>query len=501
MKSLLNNSIFNAGGWTLQVILNAILIPVIIEHLGMDEFGLYTIALTIIGYFSIIQGINQASLKYLSEYVPAKDKTAISEILGSSLLISISVGMVGMAALYLGAGFLSTVVFKIPSRLQETGTRMFEMISAGFLTTAVGMTLTSIPQALHRYDISIKIMTVMGTLNLIISVLLVWAGYGILEIVISLVGISFLNAIVFFVVGRRLLRGIAIIPSYSARGIRRIIGFSSFSLISSLSSTAAYTLDRLMLGVLQGTGAVATYSVPHAPLSRVNILLSKLCEVLLPESSRLTSKGNNMRLEELYIKTSKYVLMTSLTIFIPVIIFSHEILSAWINVEVADSASPLLKLLSFAFLIKAQGTISNVLNLGSGRPHVNTRFALLTVALTAIFIYPAIKLFGLMGLAILSVLVSLQTPLFIHATNKHVLKQSSGRFLGEVVVRPVLVASVQALLLIAVSSMFSLPFAGVVLATVSSVGLNVLLIFKLNIIDAPEKELLMSKLTAFARYR
>ena len=156
-KIVITNSIYNSLGWAVQTVLNLILVSLIITRIGINEFGIYAIALTIIGYFSIIQGLNQAALKYISEYYVKNDRFSLEQVISVSLLISIFIGSFGMFLLSFFSYRLATDVFNIPVLLITNAQITFDVISFGFLLTTVSLTLMSIPQGLQRYDISNKI--------------------------------------------------------------------------------------------------------------------------------------------------------------------------------------------------------------------------------------------------------------------------------------------------------------------------------------------------------
>ena len=68
-RTLLNmTSALIAWGW--PVLLSFLVTPLLLEGLGIDAFGVRSILIMIVGYFSMLNfGISGAVTKYLSEHI------------------------------------------------------------------------------------------------------------------------------------------------------------------------------------------------------------------------------------------------------------------------------------------------------------------------------------------------------------------------------------------------------------------------------------------------
>jgi O-antigen/teichoic acid export membrane protein len=197
------------------------------------------------------------------------------------------------------------------------------------------------------------------------------------------------------------------------------------------------------------------------------------------------------------LKASKYVVFITLTAFIPLIVLSEPILRLWVGSDMALEATAIMMLLGVAFLIRSQSSIPTVVNLGIGRPQVNAMFSFANLVIVAVFIYPAITMYGLLGVAVLSVLSSLNAPLFIYVTNRNVLLHGNRDYLTKVIFRPALVGSLQCGFVLTFNDVTSA--VGVLTLIVTSVVLSGILSWFFNVIEADDKRYARAKVSAFLK--
>jgi O-antigen/teichoic acid export membrane protein len=94
-KSLFTNAIWNIITVGVTGIAGFILVPVLINDIGAENFGIYTIIL-MIGGFAALQnlGLGEATLKYVSQYYAIKDIGGINRVLGATLLVNFFSGVI-----------------------------------------------------------------------------------------------------------------------------------------------------------------------------------------------------------------------------------------------------------------------------------------------------------------------------------------------------------------------------------------------------------------------
>ncbi|MDG7001327.1 MAG: hypothetical protein JRN15_19700, partial [Nitrososphaerota archaeon] len=91
--TLIRNSLSNFAGLGLPALATIASVPVIIHRLGGATYGVLSLVVAIVGYFSIIDvNVTAGSTKYLAEFHSLGDSRRISEVVTLGLLVYAVIG-------------------------------------------------------------------------------------------------------------------------------------------------------------------------------------------------------------------------------------------------------------------------------------------------------------------------------------------------------------------------------------------------------------------------
>jgi O-antigen/teichoic acid export membrane protein len=323
------------------------------------------------------------------------------------------IGLAGCGLVLLFTDALLDSVFAIPAHLRHEAEQALVFAAFGFLFGQLQIYLNSVPQSIRRYDQSALLESIFGVLTPLATVLTLWLGYGLVEIVAVRVLISVVNNVVLVGVIHRLLPDFVLVKP--DRQTLIVLGkFSGFAYLSRLATVAYAQGDKLILGALTSMSALTHYAVPFMLVNRVFALSYRLGGVLFPVASALAANREIDRLRELYLYAARYVFFINVSLALMLTTLAHEILLYWIGPSLAAGGAAVLTLIAFASLIDSLTNAPSLVNDGLGQPHVTGGFAvtraLLGVALTLLLV----KEFGMMGAAWAQLAVSvLMTVLFL----------------------------------------------------------------------------------------
>ena len=93
-KILAHNTILNFIGQVIPLIVGVITIPFIIRGLGIERFGLLSLAWVVLGYFTILDlGLGRATIKFVAEALGKGEKDEISRIVWTAVTIQVILGI------------------------------------------------------------------------------------------------------------------------------------------------------------------------------------------------------------------------------------------------------------------------------------------------------------------------------------------------------------------------------------------------------------------------
>lgn len=395
----LRNGLANFAGGLLPALVMLFTTPFIVNTMGDTSYGVLTLITAIVGYFAFLDlNVTAGSIKYVAEYHTTGNVNKRNQVLTSGIALYLLIGLTGCALVLVFNDALLDHVFAIPAHLRTESGQALMLAAFGFLFGQLQIYFNSVPQSIRRYDQTAILETVFGVVTPLSMVVVLWLGYGLVEIVAVRVLISVLNNLVLLVLIRRLLPDFSL--SKPDRATLLALGkFSSFAYLSRLATVAYAQGDKLILGALVSMSALTHYAVPFMLVNRVFAMSFRLGGVLFPVASALAANREMERLRELYLYAARYVFYVNTGLVLVFTTLAHEILLYWIGPSLATAGASVLAVIALASLADSLTNAPSLINDGLGHPHVTGGFALMRavfgVTLTLAFVHQL----GMMGAA------------------------------------------------------------------------------------------------------
>lgn len=444
----IKNSFFNTFSLGWMIVLRMVSTPYIVHKLGVDAYGILIVVYSLAGYYFLLDlGLGLAIVKYVSEYYSQKKYDLVSKTISSVLITFFGIGLMGMVCIFLLTNWFVLKVFKIPEELIQVTKFAFHLAAVGFFINMLSNVFSAVPKALQRFDIFSKINILVATISISMTVILLYCGYGLRGVLWVRFFRGLITLIIFIICVKKLIPQMKISIAFNWHFYKRIFSFGLFSLISRISSMTIRQLDKLIIGAVIGPFALTFYAIPRRLISTIKDFMARVIEFFLPVASEFASQGKMERIKKIYIKVSRIAFSLNLAIFLPIILFSYNILYFWMGKNFADNGWIIMMLVgSGALIISCMGTTS-LMNSGFGKQNVNAFFSFLTVIINIGLIYPLLKYFGINGAALAMLLSAIQIPFAIMYSNKKVINISNIVFFKKVFIKPIGAAIVQVLVI------------------------------------------------------
>ena len=396
----IGNALSGVVGFAWPILLALVTMPYIVHKLGNEAYGVLALVTSVLGFFAFLDlGVTNASVKYMAEAYVQDDVEKINKIIGSSLVVYLIAGATGGCIIALMTNTLVQKILKIPPGYIADSTFAFYIASCGFLLNMVLGVFAAVPKAVQRYDVATKINIVISTFLTLLTVLTLYLGYGLREIVILNFLSSLASLAVYMLVAKSLVSDISIRLSFDPATFRKLFAFGAYSLLVMISSTVLFQLDRLMIGSFAGAAQVAFYVVPASIALRIHGFIASIMGVVFPLCSELHATGQQEKLRKLYLKASKYSLILGLSVATPLITLSFQVMKYWMGDEFAAKSSLVLAILSTSSLFTSLTVIPSYLLDGIGKPKVNAFFSVLSALMNICLCLLLIPKYGVKGAA------------------------------------------------------------------------------------------------------
>ncbi|ODS67740.1 MAG: hypothetical protein ABS43_29825 [Bordetella sp. SCN 67-23] len=395
----LRNGVVNFAGGVLPALVMLFTTPYIVNTMGDTSYGVLTLITAIVGYFAFLDlNVTAGSVKYVAEYHATGNIHKRNQMLTSGIGLYLAIGLIGCALILLFDDALLDHVFEIPAEFRAEAGDALTLAAFGFLFGQLQVYLNSVPQSIRRYDQTAVLETVFGVVTPLSMVVVLWLGFGLVEIVAVRVLVSVANNLVLVGVIGRLLPDIALARPDRA-SLATLGKFSGFAYLSRLATVAYAQGDKLILGALVSMSALTSYAVPFMLVNRVFGMSFRLGGVLFPVASALAANREIERLRELYLYAARYVFFVNAGLALVFTTLAHEILLHWISPSLASAGASVLAVIALASLADSLTNAPSLINDGLGHPHITGGFALARalfgVTLTLVFVHQL----GMMGAA------------------------------------------------------------------------------------------------------
>jgi O-antigen/teichoic acid export membrane protein len=411
--------------------------PFLIGRFGLSDYGLFLLAGSLSGYMGLMDlGVGASVVKYVAEHRARGENRELGEILSTSLVFYVVVGLAAALVLVLVAQF-AHVLFRVPPQSASLVRNLF-LLSAGVSVFTWPTGLAAFVLAGHqRYDLSARVSIGAMLGNILVTYLVIVMHQGPFALLACTSLVSLMAAGANIILASRELRGIPVRLGLARMGtLRSIFRFSSVILVTQVCSLIIYQqTDRLVLGVFVGASAIALYEAASRLQAFVQELAGMMASAVMPTASHLNAQSRDDALRALFLRGTKYTVIFVTPIAVTLMVLAEPLLRTWLGPSFVPMAFGTQLFVSY-WLLNANTTVSGSILTGTGK----LKFLLLyTVAGTLANLVLSVVLVQRIGL--LGVIVGTVVPYYVGFPiyMRYMMKQlgvPAREWLREVVARP-----------------------------------------------------------------
>lgn len=415
--TLIKNINFNLSSTLFNMLTMFILTPFIINNLGTEEYGIYVILGTMIGFLGIMElGLGSATIYYVAKYYRKDDVNGINRVFSATFWIYFIVGMV-LLLVTLSASEVLLALFNITSLEQEEGTKLIVYSVVTFFMVFMSSSFIMVPQALLRYDLYSFLEIGQNIFRVIANILAIYLGTGLLGLLISNIVVALVYVIVSVITAYKLLPSLKL-QWPTIYGIKEVFSYGVFSFFSSLIGMMWKYGDIFLISYFLGPMYVAFFSVPQQIMLKLLGLLGSIGKVLFPQYANINS---NEERRKLFLDSTYLLLNASIIMFVPLTVIFNDFLTLWISKDFANETYFIAILIAAGSIIRGAFISYQALFQGIGKPKYLfyiTMVSSLTVLLGDIVLIP---IYGLNGAAYALLVAPLWGVIALYFTMKKVL--------------------------------------------------------------------------------
>jgi len=395
------NAAYGFVSYLWPILFSFFLTPFIIHKLGVAEYGVYVLLLTVVGFFSLFNfGFMYTFVRELSAADGSDEliRLRLRRVFGATLTVFIAIGTLSLLAGIIFS-FFGIELFNISPAHAESARLGFIFAGLVGFVNSLSLVYSQIPYALQRQDIGTNITIANITVLNVLTIGALFAGYGIATILF----IQFLSGLFTLFILYRYSRRLA--PWLSPQFHRELSVYISmgsaggYVYLHNLSSTFLGQLDRLIISTMIGPSVLTYYSVPNSITEKIQGTVISLSGILFPLSAQLHGQGEIEKLQRVYRRAMTIIIVLATALSVTVAVFGAKLLTYWVGPEIAAISVPLLGwLVPTYFLLAVFMPLTNFLG-GIGKTKF-LAFSSLSMAILNVFLlYVLLPKYGILGAA------------------------------------------------------------------------------------------------------
>lgn len=307
--------------------------PWMLSKIGSGDYGLYTLATSLINMFLLDFGISSAVSRFVSKYIAEGKQEKVNQLLGVVFKLFMGIAAVISAALIVIYFFIDKIYLSLtPTELERFKTvyiisAAYSIISFPFATTLNGI-MTSYEKFIQMKscDVANKIITVL----LIVIALL--SGYGLYELVAINAAINLICFLAKWIIIKKSTPVKVKIKFWDKGLLKEIFGFSVWVLINSVCSRLIMNVCPNILGITSGTLAITIFGFASVIEGYSYTFSSAIDGMFMPRIARITYKEGNMeKILPLMIKVGRFQYNLVGLILIGFVCVGKEFITLWIG--------------------------------------------------------------------------------------------------------------------------------------------------------------------------
>ncbi len=391
-RRVVGGAVWNLLGRGLPLMVAIGLTPPLVSALGIERWGLFTLALGLVGVFGVFDlGVGAALTRTIADRLGRGEREGEDVLIASAIIVLTGLSTLFAAGLWAGVPWLMGQALAVPPGLQAQAIAGFRVLAAAAPLVVVNAALWGVLAAHGRFrganlaTMPVAVLYYLGPL----LVLLVWDSLA--GAMLALVAARLLNTLSYAWLTRDLLPFSAFrrarLPAVAP--LLRLGGWLS---LSGVLTQASLYLDRFLIGAFLSLSAVAFYATPLDLAMRLWILPVAVAQALMPA----LASSFRARPEETARLTRRGVLLISALVLAGSIVLSggaETLLRVWLGPTFAAGGAQVLRILAVGILFSCASFAPGSLLEAIGRPDVTAGLQV-AVALASIPLLLLLLQFG-----------------------------------------------------------------------------------------------------------
>ena len=317
-----------------HIIVNVLYMPVLLNNLGKNEYGLYQIVGSVFAYISIFESsISSGVLRFYCKVSAEGNKKQMENILAIARIIyrilSVIIIVVGIFGILCFRAFYKGALTDI--EIKESTIMLIILLINMIVTMSNSIYLASI-SANERF-VLLKGLGIFTQIMQPICCVIILSKfpYAVTVTLVQLLINILISTFRYFYSTRKLSVKVHL-HEFDYKLAKNIIFFAGSILLASIADQIFWKADQIILGKLYSTVAVAVYSIGAQLYTNYSFVGTAISSVFFPKLSKLYAEEKGIeKISELFIRVGRLSFQVLFLVLSAFIIFGKEFITIWVG--------------------------------------------------------------------------------------------------------------------------------------------------------------------------
>lgn len=324
----------------LQNLVGLIYTPFMLRMMGKSEYGLYSIAASIVAYLTILDlGFGNAIVRYTAKYRAEGKQEEQYKMFGMFFLLYCGIGLIALAAggvLYLNAENIFDASMTV-SELDRTKLILLLMVANLAITFPFSL-FGSIITAYEQFVFQKVIAIVRIVLNTATMTVLLNYGYKAVAMVVVTTVFNVLTLAANFWYCKHYLKIKVKFGRFEWGFLKEVSIYSLWIFMNAIMDRIYWSTGQFVLGAFAGTAVVAVFAVAIQLQHMYMAFSTAINGVLLPRVTAMAVKDSDGKaISDLFIKTGRIQYCVMALILSGFFLFGRQFINLWAGEEYSDA--------------------------------------------------------------------------------------------------------------------------------------------------------------------
>lgn len=365
--------------------------PWMVNQIGQSDYGLYTLAMSVINLFLMDFGLSQAVSRFVSKYNSEGKQDKVNNFLGIAYKMYLLIDLFIMIVFI----FIFLNIDNIYQGLTIDELSKFKVVfSVAGIFSVIQFPFISFNGILNAYEkfIELKICDLINrVLSISLIVIALLNGYGLYALVAANAASGILTIVMKYIVIKRKTPVKSNLKYVNHEMTKEVTSFSTWSAVISIAQRLIFNITPTIIGIVSKSANIGIFGIAMSLEGYVFTLANALNGLFLPRITRLVTKENwEKNLLDLMIKIGRIQLYIIGLIFIGFMTLGNQFVYLWMGEGFTSSfySAVLLILPSIIYLPQQIGNTAIIaLNKVKLQAKVYVVMGIINVILSFVFSY------------------------------------------------------------------------------------------------------------------